>query len=285
MKFLSLSTAFVVFALATPAVPAQGPRATDKVTEITSTELRRAPENFKGVAVRFPVQFCATGRVFNPFFTAFTPSEFANFSVWGAEQAIWLRSEYDNPFGYMFVSKRVPELIDQVMALKVYEQFMLSGVVRSTFQGTPWVEVTAIQRMDQALNTETLAHMFRGSQLMENRRWALAIGELALANADGIPSRVIGEIHKMIGICHLRMGEAAKAAEQFDLAQGNIKNDAELTALSIIATKTPEAGIDRVVTAAPLKDAERPMWEAFERSSVRGSEPRPQPQAQPQPGR
>jgi hypothetical protein len=70
MKFLSLSTAFVVFALATPVLPAQPPRATDRVTEITSTELRRAPENFKGVNVRFPAQFCATGRVFNPFLRA-----------------------------------------------------------------------------------------------------------------------------------------------------------------------------------------------------------------------
>ena len=49
------------------------------VVDVDLDTLRRAPEAFMNVRVRFDVQFCSLGRIWNPFFTRFVPSEYANF--------------------------------------------------------------------------------------------------------------------------------------------------------------------------------------------------------------
>ena len=69
------------------ALPAQEQEGT--TVQTTLSQIRHEPEAYKNVQVELTVQFVSLGRIANPFFTKFTPTEYANFYVWGDEQPIW----------------------------------------------------------------------------------------------------------------------------------------------------------------------------------------------------
>src|SRR5690242_13757172 len=79
---------------------------------ITTTldQLRAQPEAFKGVKAAFTIQYATLGRISNPFFTQFTPTDYTNFHAWGDDQPIWRKESYENLFGFMFLSKTHPKL-------------------------------------------------------------------------------------------------------------------------------------------------------------------------------
>ena len=172
----------------TPAALAGGDNETTVIT--TLTKVRETPEAFKQVRVQFPVQFASIGRVSNPFFTRFVPSDYANFYCWAEEQPIWRKNEYENVFAYLFLPKD-HEQLQTLYDLELYDRIMITGVVRNTFQGAPWIEVLEFEYLGEHVSTESLAHAYRGEQLMARRQWHRAISELCGVrgcSVTGIPA-------------------------------------------------------------------------------------------------
>ncbi len=238
------------------------------VVKTTLTEIRQAPESFKGVHVELVLQFASIGRIQNPFFTRFIASDFTNFHAWADEQPIWQRENYDDVFGLLFISKDNAELQD-VFQLRTYDRLQVRAVVRNTFQGQPWIEVMSLASLDGKVDSATLSHMYRGEEHMKRRQWSRAISELSLAPLGEAPNHVRANVHKSIGVCYLRMGEAAPAADH--LAQANTLQqgaDDEVQRLLQTAVVSPELGLDRAVDAQKVPDYARPMWEAFEDASA-----------------
>lgn len=254
---------FVSFLLGVAALPAQD-REFGTAVATTLTQVRAEPEAYKNVKISFTVQFASLGRIANPFFTKFTPTEFANFYAWADEQPIWQEKSYHDVFGMLFLSKshaKISELYD----LRLYQRIVVTGVVRNTFQNMPWIEVTDFEPAEGQLDTAVLTHLYRGEKLMEQRLWQRAIAELSLAPGTGVPQPALCATHKNLGICLLRMGEAQAAMGYLESAalMGGRK-DLEIENLLAIAKSAPDQAIDRTVDSKGLKDSERPMWEAFE---------------------
>lgn len=272
MKF-DLTLAIVV--LTAPCVSAQSafsPTATEPSEKVVSTTLEKVrahPDSFKNVWVQFPAQFCSIGKVSNPFFTRFVPSQFANFYVWSEDQSIWRKSEYENMFGTLFLSKENSQL-SELYSLDLYDRVVLTGIVRNTFQSKPWIEVTSFTKESGKVDTPTLAHMFRGESHMERRQWQRAISELALASAGDVPDNVLAAVHENLGLCYLRLGESSTAVTHLGHAR-RLRGDRatfEFEQLYLTAKSSPERQLDREVEAVEIGDAERPMWEAFEDASA-----------------
>ncbi|MBM4061867.1 MAG: hypothetical protein FJ265_12340 [Planctomycetes bacterium] len=254
---------FVSFLLGVAALPAQD-REFGVAVPTTLTEMRAEPEAFKNVLVQFTVQFASLGRIANPFFTKFTPTDFANFYVWGDEQPIWQQAAYDKVFGMMFLGKSHPKL-EALYSLRLYERVLVTGVVRNTFQGVPWIEVTDFEKVGGQVDTAVLAHLYRGEKLMEQRLWQRATAELALVSGPGVPPHATRAAHRNLGICLMRTGEADLAAAYLQSAAAMAKGtDLEVESLLAMARAQPEEAIDRTVDSRGLKDSERPMWEAFD---------------------
>lgn len=235
----------------------------------TLTQVRAEPDAFKNVNITLSVQFASLGKISNPFFTRFTPSEFLNFYCWADEQPIWQKESYSDLFGMMFYSKVGPKL-RACYELRLYERLKVTGVVRNTFQGTPWIEVIDFEPIGGQVDLAVLTHLYRGEQLMGQRRWQRAIAELSLAPGDDVPPAALSAVHRNLGVCFLRIGEVGRAVEHLqnamDLAPAN---DFELARLFATASKDPTLEIDRTVDPNSLKDHERPMWDAFEGDRTR----------------
>lgn len=252
------------------------------VVPTTLTAMRDRPDAFKQVTVRFPLQFNGLGKISNPFFTRFVPTDFVNFYGWATEQPIWRKEAYDDLFGMLFLSKESP-MLSELYKLRVYDRIEVEGIVRNTFQGMPWIEVTNFKPVGGKVSTATLAHLYRGEEFMKKRQWELAIHELSLAPAQAAPDDVRAAVHKNLGICYLRQGEVNNGVSQLSTAMGLMKGgDPECERMLEQARTRPESELDRTVreNPQPIKDTQRPLWEIFE-----NVQPQPQSQAaSPAPG-
>lgn len=264
MKIASI----VPFLLGVALLPAQD-REFGIAVQTTLTQMRAEPESFKNVKVVFTVQFASLGKLSNPFFTRFTPSEYANFYAWADEQPIWREKSYQDVFGMLFLGKNHPKLED-LYQLQLFQRVKLTGIVRNTFQGAPWIEVSDFEAVDGQLDIAVLTHLHRGEKLMEQRAWQRAIAELSLAPGEGVPQSALGSTYRNLGVCLLRMGEPQAAIRYLEAAATMGKQrDAELETLLATARSQPEQALDRTVDARNLKDSERPMWEAFDADNTR----------------
>lgn len=264
----AMRTALLVsFLLGVGALPAQD-REFGTAVKTTLTQVRQDAEAFKNVKVSFTVQFASLGKIANPFFTKFTPTDFANFYAWADEQPIWQEKAYNDVFGMLFLSKSHPSL-EKLYELRVYQRLQVTGVVRNTFQDTPWIEVTDFTPLEEQLDTALLTHLYRGEKLMEQRLWQRAIAELSLAPGEGVPPHATRAAHRNLGICpaHGRspggdqLPRVGLADEQGPGPRGR--------AAAGHRPHRPSEAIDRTVDARTLKDSERPMWEAFDADEAR----------------
>ncbi len=245
------------------ALPAQDPDFGDPIAT-TLTQVRAEPDAFKNVKVTFPIQFASIGRISNPFFTKFTPTYYANFYAWADDQPIWQQAEYQDVFGMLFLSKTNPQL-DQLYKLGLFERVQVTGVIRNTFQNTPWIEVLEFAPLTGKLDTAVLTHLYRGEKLMGQRLWQRAVTELSRVPGANVPAPAMVVAYRNLGTCMLRMGDPNQAIPYLQSASSlSSGNDAETQQLLAMAQTSPEAAIDRAVDVKSLKDHERPMWEAFE---------------------
>jgi hypothetical protein len=247
-----------------PAPAAFGGGDETRVVATTLTDIRSTPESFKGVWVTFPVQFFAVGRLHNPFFTRFVASDYANFHFWADEQPIWQREAYDDLFGLAFMNKESDQL-QEMVAMDRFARLRVTGIVRNTFQGSPWIEIVSFERLGGNVDVATLAHMFRGEEHMKRRQWMQAVSELSLAPVEGVPSHVKAAVHRDLGTCYLRLGEAQTALQHLETAVSLAGDhaDPETRRLLQVAANDPRAGLDREFDRQSVEEFERPLWESF----------------------
>ncbi|GAB4144319.1 MAG: hypothetical protein Fur0037_12070 [Planctomycetota bacterium] len=248
------------------AVPAQISDVGSSV-RTTLTRIRSEPEAYRNVEVIFDVQFASLGEISNPFFTRFTPTDYANLHVWGDEQPIWRKDSYEDLFGTLFYPKSGDQL-EAIYRLETYQRLRVHGIVRNTFQQMPWIEITRFEPLPEQVDLAVLTHLYRGETYMAQRKWQRAIAELSLAPSGSAPEAVHRAVHRGLGICYLRIGEPTVARSHLEAAASLTTGvDVELERLIAAARTAPGSEIDRTVDASKVRDYERPMWEAFEENA------------------
>lgn len=233
------------------------------IVEVGLTEIRQTPDAYKNVWVQFDIQFCSMGKVSNPFFTQFVPSDYANFYAWAGDQPIWRKESYDDLFGMLFMHKENPE-IHSLYDLRLYDRLRVTGVVRNVFQDTPWVEVMYFEPLTEKVDTPTLAHLYRAESHITRREWNRAITELSMAPAGGKPDFVVAAVNQGLGLCYLRVGEADKAQAYLTTARNLDADNRETQRLARAAQEDPRSELDQAVDRSSISEADRPMWEAFD---------------------
>lgn len=241
------------------------------IVDIDLGQLRSMAGAFEKVHVRFEAQFCSLGQVWNPFFTRFVPSEYANFYAWSGDQPIWRKDSYEDVFGMLFISKSSPEL-PLLYKLRTYDRVRIEGVVQDTFQGQPWIEVVKLEPITGRVDSPTLSHLYRADTYMQRREWNKAVSELSLAPGGDQPAHVLAAINKNLGVCYLRLGEVGRAQTYLATAERLTNGvDLELSRLTLAAADDPSSQIDRQVDRSKVNESRRPLWEAFEDLDSTGS--------------
>lgn len=149
----------------------------------------QSPESFRGNLVTFVVQFHRLGSIENPFFTKFESDWYTNFAVWPESAPIWEKNAYKSDFPFMFV-KRGTDLAAAILQAPMYSRWVVTGRVEEVFRGKPWIDVTAVKRLETQIDEPALVHLVKGLMLRDLRRYDAAAAEFRAVDRQEIPENV-----------------------------------------------------------------------------------------------
>lgn len=251
--------------LAVGALPAQVETQGFGIPKDTTLQtIRDIPDAFKNVWVRFTGQFFSVGPIHNPFFTRFTRADYVNFAVWAHDQKIWEKEEFDNPCSTLFCSKASGDLLTTVYDLQMYERVRVTGIVRNTFKGEPWIEVNRVEPIAGRITTASLTHLGRARRMIQNHRWQQATVELNLASSQSLTEHARGWVHAYLGLCYMRVGKPNEAEDHLEVAAGLLPQEQDVQEWLDGLARDPRGEVDTHVTMSQVRSGDRPMWEAVE---------------------
>ncbi len=206
MKMRSCKGLFVAAMLAGFAAVARGEEPA-KTTAIALTEVKAFPEAYRRVPFDLELLYHGPRSVYNPFFTIFEPSNWANFAAWPGDAPLFQREAYVDDHPLFYVERRSEALQRVVMGMKPYTWFTASCIVRSTAQGRAWIEVLAIKSTGAVLDPSDLRHLVRAQSLANGGEFERSLVEHSLARLLDVPPRFVAR-------CRLEEGRVALAANQ-----------------------------------------------------------------------
>ncbi|MBM4014214.1 MAG: hypothetical protein FJ293_04520 [Planctomycetes bacterium] len=206
MKMRSCKGLLVAAMLAGFAAVARGDEPA-KTTAITLGEVTAFPEAYRRVPFDLELLYHGPRNVYNPFFTIFEPSSWANFAAWPGDTPLFRREAYLDDHPLFYVERRSDALQRAVMEMKPYTWFTASCIVRSTAQGRAWIEVLAIKSTGAVLDPVDLRHLVRAQSLANGGNFERALVEHSLARLLNVPPRFVAR-------CRLEEGRVALAANQ-----------------------------------------------------------------------
>jgi tetratricopeptide (TPR) repeat protein len=191
------------------------------------------PEAFKTTSVTFRAQFHKMTDVYSPFYTVFNPSGYLNFSAWEYNAPLWTKAGYKSDFPFLYIEKRDYRLADQVLELEPYTRFEATGLIRSTFNNTPWIQVTSIKTIPRYMTKNAIQHMAKGYARKKKGDHINAVLEFSQAYSEELPREVQVLIRKEEGKSLFILGKYPEAVVAFEQAQRLLrgKKDSEVELL------------------------------------------------------
>lgn len=258
MKMRSCMSLVVAAMLAASASAASGDDGTIKSSAVALSEVRTFPEAYRRVPFELELLYHGPRSVYNPFFTIFEPSNWANFAAWPGDAAIFRRDAYVEDHPFFYVERRAEELQRALMALKPYTWFSATCIVRSTAQGRAWIEVLALKSVGASLEPSDLRHLVRAQSLSSNGDFDRSLVEHGLARLLNAPPRFVAR-------CRLEEGRVALAANQPDRALlalqqawPQLQDDKQLAALLDRASAQVALRRDDEIASVPTATPEKP---------------------------
>lgn len=177
--------AALVLAL-TSLTPQDGPVVVRPPRATTLTELRQHPGKWLGEPVRFVVQFKEAVEDWPCFVSRFGPHEWLAIEAWPDERFTWDADVWEDSARTFFVP-RGGALESLVQAARPHGRYEITGEVRETLLGEPWIAVERLERLDGEVGQGTILHVGRARELVIEGQYELAIDQFQRAKAAPLP--------------------------------------------------------------------------------------------------
>jgi len=186
----SLSLVWVVGELATasedPPAAETGATETEAAAEVDLAVLREGAIAHLGGRVRTVIQLATYDEPWHAVLGRFGPVDFARIAAWSDTQYPWLELDYADPAPFLFA--RRDSTADFVLRnARPHERFRVTLEVREHFRGEPWCEITAVERIDLAINEGSVLHASRAIEARDKGTIELAYSELERALSSPLP--------------------------------------------------------------------------------------------------
>jgi hypothetical protein len=158
------------------------------------------PSPLVGTAVRCHFQFESEMTTWNPFLTRFGSDDYRALRVWGDEQMLWKREEWEAPLGVLFV-RRDSDVAKLFEHAPKYARFEIVGRVRQVFHDMPWIEIDGAQRLAPEIGEGALLHASRALQLIAGEQWQMASDDLDRALIGNLPDKARAELLRLRDDC------------------------------------------------------------------------------------
>ncbi len=169
---------------------AQEPAETKRLV-ITLDEVRAFPEAYRRVPFELDLLYHGPRNLFNPFFTIFEPSSYANFAAWPADTPIFERSAFCTDHPLFYVERKDDDLQRAIIGMRPFTFFTARCIVRSTAQGRAWIEVIGVPHVGPLLDSTDLCHLVRANAFAAGGEMERALVEVEMARLLGVPARFV----------------------------------------------------------------------------------------------
>ena len=162
--------------------------------------------------------------VWQAYYTPFRPGEFKSFSVWPADASVWDPRGRGRSIPTLYMAGDSPE-IAELYEITKYTPVRIRGVVRSTFDSRPWIQVHYVEAMDSPwFSDESLGNLIRGLDAARtNAGKAVALLEDAL---DGpLSPAAEAAAYKALGWIHLGRKQHLEAEKCYHAALDAMPGD------------------------------------------------------------
>ena len=187
---MSLMKQFCLALMAVCALNAMACAQDSETQTLTTLEkILRNPEAYRSMKATFVVQFHQVGNVDNPVYTKFDRNWFQSFAAWPDSAPVWERAKYKDSYPYFFLP-RISEGTKSVVAAPTFTRFLVTGVVDEIFDGKPYIEVKALEVLENSLTTDTVRSIAQGYRLRDTGLYAQSAKSFRAADSDKLPLAV-----------------------------------------------------------------------------------------------
>jgi hypothetical protein len=132
-----------------------------KFRDVPLNEIIRNPQ--QDAVVRFDAMMNRRDEsIWQQYYTPFKPGDYKSFSVWPADAAVWEARGRGRSIATLYLAGDSPEM-SELYSIDRYTPVRISGVVRSTFDSRPWIQVYFVEPMSSAwFSDESLGFLIRG---------------------------------------------------------------------------------------------------------------------------
>ncbi len=246
----------------------------DGVGDAETIDLRDVIENprkWKGKEIVFDCYFHEVSDFYNPYYTRFLPAQYVNFSAWPANARLWNKEEYSNSFHFLFLEKD-HKRFGELVGTKKFARLRIRGYVQNTFKNVPWIEVRAIEVIDDGFSRDSLREVILGDRAADREQWDVALEHYARAAKASLPAEVMAGLEKKRGQAYEGQGDFEAAMEAYALARKLDLDDHEIKGLQaalaerlgrpvpaqVEPTLTPEREKEVMVEARPVSEGRYP---------------------------
>lgn len=223
---------------------------------VSVAEVVANPEAFNTQPIEFELMYNGYDdeRIFMPMFTPFTAERYMPVSGWDPKAAIWTEEGYSNPLRTIFIERTDQGLDiegwperDRFSIIRVY------GVVKTTFAGKPWIEVTELDTIDEPqFSGESLGALTRAMELQATGSPA---ARAALERVLSMPlsQEARRQVHLTLGAICMSTNDGNGAVTHLDMAMTMTANEREREAIRSSLERAQQLR-DRQTVATDLKE-------------------------------
>lgn len=107
------------------------------------------PESWLNTPFSFEGRFQRLNDVYQSFYTPFDSFSYANFAAWDINFDLSQREAFLNHCPTLYVNRQMhAKALKNLCELRPFERFRAQGIVRTSFAGRPFVEITKIESLD-----------------------------------------------------------------------------------------------------------------------------------------
>jgi len=235
---------------------------------LTSTQAILRKITFRGQFYRF-------GKIYCPFFTCFTSTNYMNFSAWDFDAPLWEKKAFNDYFPTLYISKFDSKLINSALKLQQFDRFEAVGEIRCSFEGRPWVNITSLKLLDGRNLKNSLQHVYLGFKAKEKGDLLNTAIEFSKAWKKSLPRYTKARIRKEEGTALYKLEDYKGANTSLREAYNFYgKADAEVTkmlaethAILILKRKLENKEVTEEGVSKPAESASS-MEEAVEVESI-----------------
>lgn len=153
-----------------------------EIHEVDLRDVAAIPENYEGLRLKFRAVFVTRGKLFDNFHTRFKAAHYMNLVVWDDQARLWVPEVRAEPVIGLYYRKN-REHVSIVKDLQKYEVIDVTGVVVSSYDSQPWIDVHQIDPVAGAgrYSDESVFLLQQAAKLAEDNAYDLAAQNYAAA--------------------------------------------------------------------------------------------------------